>query len=82
MKEVGWEKKDAWERAVPLLLPTERPGPAHSNTWPHLKPALVHIFSSEVVMILMWKIPMVTTSPLSSFTDVSGSACVNQLHFL
>lgn len=57
---------------VPLLQPTERPEPVDSNVWADLKPAPVHIFSSEMVMIVLWKIPMVTTSPLSSSADVSG----------
>lgn len=76
------EKQDAWETVVPLLQPTERPEPANGNSLTDLKPALVHIFSSEIVMILLWKTLVTATSPLSSSPDVSDSAGVNHLPLL
>lgn len=76
------DKQDTWERVVPLLQPTETPEAADSNSWTDLKPALVHIFSSEIVMLLLWKTPVTATAPLCSSTDVSGSAGVNQFPLL
>lgn len=70
------------ERVVLLLQPTERPEAADSISLTDLKPALAHIFNSEMVMILLWKTPVITTFLLSSSTDVSGSAGVNQLPLL
>lgn len=70
------------ERVVLLLQPTERPEAADSISLTNLKPALAHIFSSEIVMILLWKTPVITTSLLSSSTDISGSAGMNQLLLL
>lgn len=55
---------------------------ADSNSLTDLKHALVHVLISEIVMILLWKAPVITTFPLSSFTDVSSSAGVNQLPLL